>query len=57
MGKFEGFEGCENPWDLGWKHGTEDIFGPENFRPGCEMDEDQLRDYKDGYRDAMRGWD
>ena len=59
MNKFEtGFENCDTPYDLGWKHGTEDCHDISyEFRPDCPLTFDEMEDYKDGYREAKRGWD
>lgn len=59
MNKFEkGFETCGTPYDLGWKHGTEDVHDTfSEFRPDCALTFDEMVEYKDGYREAKRGWD
>ncbi len=51
-----GWEGCETPGDLGWKHGTEDIRVGFKYRPECRMTEEEYDDYKDQYKEAQRGW-
>ena len=53
----EGFEGCDDPFDLGWKHGTEDIGGGFKYRPGINLSSDEFDDYKSGYQEAREGWD
>ena len=51
-----GWEGCDDPFDLGWKHGTEDAGSSRNYRPGIGMTKDQMDEYKDGYHEAHNGW-
>ena len=52
-----GWEGCKDPYDLGWKHGTEDAGdGTARPRPGCRLTPEQFQEYKDGYYEAKRGW-
>jgi hypothetical protein len=46
----KGFDGCETPHDLGWKHATEE----KPCKPGCYMTGDEYGDYRDGYREADR---
>lgn len=52
-----GHEGCDTAYDLGWKHGTEDIHDPFKYRPGYRMTPDDFDEYKEGYKEARRGWD
>lgn len=52
-----GTEGCETPGDLGWMHGTEDIGGAVTYRAGVSLTPGEFDDYKEGYKDARRGWD
>lgn len=57
MSDFEkGYEGCDNAYDLGWKHGTEDIHDSFNYRPGIRLNRDDYDDYREGYKDARKGW-
>ena len=51
-----GWEGCDTPYDLGWLHGTEDAGSAWTPRPGCQFSSIEFDDYKDGYREARRGW-
>lgn len=54
----KGFEGCDTPYDLGWKHGTEDIGHTFSYRSGIiSLSLDDLDEYKDGYKEARQGWD
>lgn len=53
----KGFEGCDTPYDLGWKHGTEDIHDSFNYRPDIDLSRDEFDEYKEGYKEARRGWD
>ena len=53
----KGYEGCDNAWDLGWKHGTEDIHNSFKYRPYAGMSQSDYEDYKDGYKEARKGWD
>lgn len=54
----KGYEGCDTPGDLGWKHGTEDAGDSlARPRPGCRMTPAEFSEYKDQYYDAKRGWD
>lgn len=52
----KGFEGCDTPYDLGWKHGTEDIGDTFKYRPGISLSRDEFDEYKDGYKEAQRDW-
>lgn len=53
----KGYEGCDNAFDLGWKHGTEDIASSFNYHPDIELTKDDWDDYKEGYKEARKGWD
>ena len=55
MSKYEevnGFECCNDAYDLGWKHGTEDKNDNECFRPGLSLSPEDLYEYRFGYREA-----
>ena len=54
-----GFEGCETPWALGWKHGAEDIEDTgdgSRYRPNCVLTFDERDRYKQGYDEAQWDW-
>lgn len=47
----------EDPFDMGWRHGTEDIHVQFKYRPDRSLSKDDFEEYKDGYREAHKGWD
>lgn len=56
------YEKCEDAYDLGWKHGTEDIDSGWNYHRqitqlGCELTMREHSEYRNGYKDAKRRWD
>lgn len=53
----KGWCGCDTPFDLGWMHGTEDIGNTFKYRPDISLSRDEFDDYKEGYKEARRGWD
>jgi len=46
-----------DPYDMGWQHGAEDIGFRFKYRPDEPLTPEQFEEYKQGYRDARRGWD
>lgn len=50
------FEGCNNAYDLGWKHGTLDIGESYKYEPGVWLSKKDFLEYVEGYKDARRGW-
>lgn len=51
-----GFDGCTDPYDLGYAHGVEDGASSKyRPRPGCILTRAELAEYRQGYDDGRRG--
>lgn len=46
----------ESPFDIGWRHGTEDIGEQFRYRPDRRMTNQEYDEYRAGYKEARRGW-